>query len=95
MADGDLLYSVERWTAGDEDEKGHLIWHDGEPSDDEWSRVYMVTVDRDPDGPEGDFRNLVVNPDRPLDPPGADFSYYGEDVYDIDDLVADWEVISP
>lgn len=88
-------YTVERWTDDSRDENGHLIWTDGAPATPaEWDRLTMVCVDYDPEG-EGDYRNLPVDPARPLDPPGADSSPYGPEPYDIDDLVSGWRVISP
>lgn len=102
-------YVIDRWTFDDRDEHGHIIWHyagdlpegagpsdtgnNGEPSEAEWDRVRMVTVEYDPGS--GDYRNLAVNPDRPLDPPGADSSPYGPEPYDIDDLATGWRIISP
>lgn len=98
MADGEWVlgddYLVERWTDGELDKNGHLIWQDGMPTDEELSSVHMVTVDMNPHG-EPDFRNLTVNPDRPLDPLGATDSPYGPEPYDLDDLVGGWAIISP
>ena len=98
MADGKLVegddYLVERWTDDSRDASGHLIWFPGAPSDEDMHRVRMVTVDRNPDG-EPDYRNLAVNPDRPLDPRGARDSDYGPEPYDLDDLVSGWDIISP
>lgn len=73
--------------------------NNGDPYENEsrefWDRVTMVTVEYDPGS--GDYRNLAISPDRPLDPPGAKESSEGPDIppYDIDDLATGWRIISP
>lgn len=104
-ANGDA-YEIEKWT-DDSREEGRLVWHEGEPELDEWDSVRMITANYDPEG-EGDYRNLAVSPDRPLDPPvWSDYfdrygvspdeyqSPYGPELYTPDDLIADWRIISP
>lgn len=82
-------YELERYTFGDEDSEGHLIWHSGYPDNNDWERITMVTIDLDPYSVDGDFRNIEIDPDRPLDPWGfrPDDAQEG-DWYDLDDLAA-------
>lgn len=83
-------YDLARFSTGERDEAGHLIWHERLPMNDEWQHITMVTIDMDPHG-EGMMRNFPINPDRPLDvygtfdPDDPDSRYY----YDLDDLVGD------
>lgn len=100
-------YDFERyalWRRGhpgefERDDKGHIVWHDGPPSNKDWDRVGMVTVDYEFQG-EGHYRNIVISPGRPLDPYGSDQEGYKgphkggrygpEFYYDLDDLVTNW-----
>lgn len=91
-------FEVDRWAAGDRDSKGNLIWHDGRPELEQWNTVRMVTVDYDPAG-EGNYRNIPISPDEPLDPYARpDLAKYGpEYFYDIEDLATQyqWYAFSP
>lgn len=99
-------YDLERWTDGSRDAKGRLIWHDDLPRNRDWDHITMVTVNYDPEG-EGNFRNIPISPDRPLDPFGSnDPQYrgphkggrYGLDYYyDLDDLATNfyWMMDTP
>lgn len=99
-------YGIERWTDGSRDEGGNLIWHHDLPSNSDWDRVTMVTLDFDPKG-EGNFRNIPISGDRPLDPYGSDNpDYQGphkggrygpEYYYDLDDLASNfyWTTTTP
>ena len=76
-------YDLERWSTGEHDAEGHLVWHHTLPNNDDWERITDVTLNFDPTG-EGDFRNYKIDPDRPLDPYGLDLD--NPDHYDLDDL---------
>lgn len=98
-------YNLERYAYFDRnnpddlarDPEGNVIWYHGWPSEDNWGKVGMVTLDLDPQG-EGKFRNIPISPDEPLDPYGRpDLARDPDYFYDLDDLAFDfdWELISP
>lgn len=99
-------YDLERYSFGDSDEQGHLIWHRGYPSNADWDRIRIVTIDYEIDG-EGHYRNIPISPDRPLDPYGSNHpdyqgphrgGRYGPDYYyDLDDLATNfyWSTDTP
>lgn len=84
-----------RWSTGETDEAGHVVWHDTLPNNDQWQHITLVTIDMDPLNATADEpgmpRNFPVNPDRPLnvynsfDENDPDSRFY----YDLDDLVGD------
>lgn len=92
-------YDLDRYTFGDLDSEGHLVWHHGLPSNRDWDRIEMVTINYELDG-EGRYRNVPISPDRPLDPygsnePGYEGPHKGgrygpEFYYDLDDLATEF-----
>lgn len=79
-------YDLARWSTGERDDSGHVVWHERLPENNEWEHIRLVTIDFNPNG-DHDYRNFPVPEDRPLDPYG---SYDGqEDYFDLDDLVGE------
>ncbi len=98
-------YELARWTTGETDAEGKLIWHETLPDNDQWKDITIVTLDYDPDG-EGLYRNIRVSPldehgkpIEPLDPYARpDLAKYGPDYFfDLDDLASqyDWDKDTP
>lgn len=105
-----INYDLDRYTFGDTDEHGHLIWHHDIPKNKDWDRITMVTINYGIEAggeKEENFRNIKIHPDRPLDPYGSNLPGYRgphkggrygpEFYYDLDDLVTEfwWETDTP
>lgn len=97
MADRPVLgvdYDLARWTTGERDDAGLLVWHERYPHNNEWDSVRMVTLDLNPHG-EGDFRNYKVPPERPLDTYAVVESEFHYDLDDLADMAVEMEADSP
>jgi hypothetical protein len=79
-------FTLARYTYGDRDGEGNLVWHNPERYEPHWDRIRIVTVDLNPDG-EAFYRNYYIHKDRPLDPPLPP-NQQGPYHYDIRTLVA-------
>lgn len=82
-------YDLERWSDGETDAAGNLVWNNYYPEQDDWERITHVTLNFDPNG-EGDYRNAVIDPDKPLSPWDTyDPDNPDPDYYDLDDLAGE------
>lgn len=88
-------YDLLRFSKGNTDRAGNLVWHERLPHNNEWQRITIVTIDLRPedatDTEPGMARNFMVNPASPLN---IYNSFNSADprsrfYYDLDDLVGD------
>lgn len=78
-------YDLERYSFGERDSAGHIVWNYNYPDAGDWHHIRIVTINMDPRG-SGDYRNYRIHPDRPLDPWGIPEPERGPHHYDLDDL---------
>ena len=80
-------YDLTRWTTGKRDGEGKLIWREDLPSNRDWKKIRIVTIEFEDENGQTHYRNARISPDRPLDIYGGRKRPGEEYFYDLDDLV--------